>query len=102
MELTDLITALGGSAGVIAIVKALFTDKATRAITDDRKLSKENYDSRFVKLETRCDQLDKRMDEGLDRFQQLDERLDKISETLCRMEGKLSVYIDSLLQRRES
>lgn len=93
MDITDLITALGGSAGVIAIIKAFLTSNATKAITDDRKLSKENYDSRFVKLETRCDQLDKRMDEGNDKFLQLDSRLDEISGTLKELKGMFAMYL---------
>lgn len=93
MELNEIITALGGSAGVVAIVKAFLTSREAKAITDDRKVSKESYDSRFAKLETRVDALEKRMDEGLERFQQLDSRLDEISGTLRELKGMFALYL---------
>ena len=89
MELNEIITALGGSAGVIAIIKAFLADKSTKAIVDDRKLSKENYETRFATLEARLASAEKRLDDGNTEFRLLAEEMKTNNALLNQLLGAL-------------
>lgn len=75
---------------VTAFIKS-HTDKTK--IQEDRAESRKSYDERFSVLTLRIMQLEKRMDEGNDKFTQIDQRLDKINETLSELKGMFSLYL---------
>lgn len=89
MELNEIITALGGSAGVVAIIKAFLTSREAKAITDDRKVSKENYEARFVALETRLASAEKRLEDGNNEFKTLASEMKTNNALLNQLLGAL-------------
>ncbi len=100
MDLTEIFIALGGASGVGALIKAILTGNQTKAITDDRKISKENYEARFASLEAelkmqkqineeRNKYIQDRLDEGSNEFKTLTEEMKTNNALLNQLLGAL-------------
>lgn len=88
MDITGLDIA-GLCAGLGAFLKSLHSDSKTKAISDDRKRSKENYEARFVALKARLASAEKRLDEGSNEFRVLAEEMKTNNALLNQLLGAL-------------